>query len=331
MRYRGYIERIVSEEGAEGKRALGRFSTPEERAPVIVTTSRLLSTGVDVPTCKNIVLARPVGSLVEFKQIIGRGSRLYEPEKTWFTIIDYAGAIKLFFDPHFDGDPELVEVEPLVPQPQPQPQVQQPLPGSQAQPGEGEPQPGSSVIAEQELPVLPTDAPGSSGSLIVIVKESGDGYPQEQSAETPDSLPPTLPVPPANIEPSPGEGSQQARAETTDEPAVPLPVEVQPPAPGNGLVVAQPGSGGSRIGEPVPPPVAIPPLVVKQTRSGRTIQVIGEYVYDLAPDGKTLILHTSYREYTAAALKGDAYAQPACRARLPRACRLLQPLQAGGV
>jgi len=119
-RYKGYIERIVSEEGIEGKRALGRFSTPDERMPVIVTTSRLLTTGVDVPTCKNIVLARPVGSLVEFKQIIGRGSRLYEPEKTWFTIIDYAGAIKLFFDPNFDGDPELVEIEPLVAQPQPQ-------------------------------------------------------------------------------------------------------------------------------------------------------------------------------------------------------------------
>ena len=81
-----------------------------------MTTSRLLSTGVDVPTCQNIVLARPVGSLVEFKQIIGRGSRLYEPDKTWFTIRDYAGAIKRFFDPNFDGDPELVEVEPLVPQ-----------------------------------------------------------------------------------------------------------------------------------------------------------------------------------------------------------------------
>ena len=115
-RYHGYIERIVSDEGTDGKRALGRFSTPAERTPVIVTTSRLLSTGVDVPTCQNIVLARPVGSLVEFKQIIGRGSRLYEPDKTWFTIIDYAGAIKLFFDPNFDGDPELVEVEPLIPQ-----------------------------------------------------------------------------------------------------------------------------------------------------------------------------------------------------------------------
>lgn len=300
MRYRGYIERIVSEEGAEGKRALGRFSTPEERAPVIVTTSRLLSTGVDIPTCKNIVLARPVGSLVEFKQIIGRGSRLYEPEKTWFTLIDYAGAIKLFFDPNFDGDPELVEVEPLVPQPQ----LQRPLPASQVQPGEGATQPGSGVISEQEMPVLPTDVPGIPGSL--IVKESGDGYPPEQPTDTPGPLPPTLPVPPTNIEPTPGKGSQQAGAETTDEPTLPPPVEAQPPAPDDGLVVAQPGSGGSKIEEPVPPvlpPVATPPLVVKQTRSGRTIQVIGEYVYDLAPDGKTLIPHASYREYTAATLK----------------------------
>src|SRR5438132_6715235 len=117
MRYAGYIERIVSEEGTEGKRALGRFSTPEERTPVIVTTSRLLSTGIDVPTCKNIVLARPVGSFVEFKQIIGRGTRLHEPDKTWFTILDYAGATRHFFDPDFDGYPEMVEVEPLIPRP----------------------------------------------------------------------------------------------------------------------------------------------------------------------------------------------------------------------
>src|SRR5204863_5284808 len=95
-RFHGYIERIVSDEGTDGKRALGRFSTPEEPTPVIVTTSKLLSTGVDIPTCQNIVLARPVGSLVEFKQIIGRGSRLFEPDKTWFTIVDYARAIKLF-------------------------------------------------------------------------------------------------------------------------------------------------------------------------------------------------------------------------------------------
>src|SRR5205823_8321115 len=118
-------------------------------------------------------------------------------------------------------------------------QLQQPLAGSQVQPGEGTIQPGG-VKAEQETPVFPTDVPGSSGSL--IVKESGDDYPQEQPTETPGPLPPTLAVPPANIEPAPGDGSQQARAETTDEPTAPPPVEAQPPAPGNGLVVAQAGS-----------------------------------------------------------------------------------------
>src|SRR5260370_9136505 len=103
---------MVSDEGAEGKRALGRFSTPDERTPVIVTTSRLLSTGVDIPPCKNIVLARPVGSLVEFKQIIGRGSRLYDPEETWFTIIDYPAPHNLSFGPNFDCSTHLHEGEP---------------------------------------------------------------------------------------------------------------------------------------------------------------------------------------------------------------------------
>ena len=109
-----YIVRIVSDEGPEGKRALGNFTTPDETFPVIVTTSKLLGTGVDVPTCKNIVLARPIGSIVEFKQIIGRGTRLFELKKRWFTILDYAGTIKHFFDPDFDGDPELAEKETLV-------------------------------------------------------------------------------------------------------------------------------------------------------------------------------------------------------------------------
>src|SRR5205807_8995884 len=93
---------------------------PDEKFPVVVTTSKLLSSGVDVPTCQNIVLARPVGSIVEFKQVIGRGTRLFEPQKRWFTILDYAGTIKHFFDADFDGDPELVEKEPLLPEPKPQ-------------------------------------------------------------------------------------------------------------------------------------------------------------------------------------------------------------------
>ena len=85
---------------------------------MVVTTSRLLSTGVDVETCKNVVIARPVGSFVEFKQILGRGTRLREPLKTWFTLIDYAGSIQHFFDPKFDGEPAAVRVEVLKPQPQ---------------------------------------------------------------------------------------------------------------------------------------------------------------------------------------------------------------------
>ncbi len=111
----GDIVRIVDDDGPEGKRALNNFCTIRERQPVLVTTSRLLTTGVDAPTCRNIVLARGVGSLVEFKQIIGRGTRLSEPEKTWFTIIYYAGAIKHFSDPTFDGDPISVQREYLIP------------------------------------------------------------------------------------------------------------------------------------------------------------------------------------------------------------------------
>ena len=107
-----YVVRIVSAEGKIGIRHLGRFQDPEQPLPVIVTTSKLLSTGVDVPTCRNIVLFKPINSIVEFKQIIGRGTRLFVDEgKFWFTILDYVGATRLFFDPDFDGIPELTAEE----------------------------------------------------------------------------------------------------------------------------------------------------------------------------------------------------------------------------
>ncbi|GCE12483.1 DEAD/DEAH box helicase family protein [Tengunoibacter tsumagoiensis] len=107
----GDIVRIVNDDGAEGKRDLDAFCSIEKRQPVIVTTSQLLSTGIDVPTCRTIVFARGVGSMVEFKQIIGRGTRLVEETKRWFTILDYAGAIKHFFDPDFDGEPTSIQTE----------------------------------------------------------------------------------------------------------------------------------------------------------------------------------------------------------------------------
>jgi type I restriction enzyme, R subunit len=111
-RFPHYTARIVSDEGDVGREHLDDFTDPEKETPVIVTTSRLLSTGVDIPTCRNIVLFRPIGSMVDFKQIIGRGTRLYpDADKLSFHIIDYTGATALFTDPDFDGVPEFVTDE----------------------------------------------------------------------------------------------------------------------------------------------------------------------------------------------------------------------------
>src|SRR5258708_18473665 len=78
--------------------------------PVIVTTSQMLTTGVDVPTCRNVAIVRNIGSMTEFKQIIGRGTRVRDDYgKLYFNIIDYTGAAtRLFADPEFDGDPVCV-------------------------------------------------------------------------------------------------------------------------------------------------------------------------------------------------------------------------------
>lgn len=101
-----YVERVVSEEGSVGRGHLDNFQDPEKETPVILTTSQMLTTGVDAPTCRNVVLFRAINSMTDFKQIIGRGTRVSEEHnKYWFTIIDYVGATQLFYDPAFDGDP----------------------------------------------------------------------------------------------------------------------------------------------------------------------------------------------------------------------------------
>jgi type I restriction enzyme R subunit len=107
-----YVVRIVSAEGDVGTEHLGSFADVESDTPVIATTSKLLSTGVDLPTVKNIVLFKPIGSMVEFKQIIGRGTRLYpDDDKLSFDILDYSGATALFEDRAFDGPPERIDEE----------------------------------------------------------------------------------------------------------------------------------------------------------------------------------------------------------------------------
>src|SRR5204863_736492 len=100
-----YIMRITGDD-AEGCFKIGNFIDPEAKYPVIVTTSRLLSTGVDAQTCCLIVLEREVQSMTEFKQIVGRGTRVHEDtRKFYFTLIDFRGASGHFADPDFDGEP----------------------------------------------------------------------------------------------------------------------------------------------------------------------------------------------------------------------------------
>ncbi len=108
-----YVCRVTADEGDIGAGHRSRFQDPENPTPVVLTSSQLLTTGLDAPTCKNVVLARVVGSMSEFKQIIGRGTRVRDEHgKLWFNIIDYTGsATRLFADPAFDGEPAQVTQE----------------------------------------------------------------------------------------------------------------------------------------------------------------------------------------------------------------------------
>jgi type I restriction enzyme R subunit len=113
---RRYVMRITGDD-KDGKAQLSNFIDNDEPFPVIVTTSRLLSTGVDAKTCKLIVLDQTINSMTQFKQIIGRGTRLREDyQKLYFTIMDFKGATRLFADKEFDGEPVVI-YEPKPDQP----------------------------------------------------------------------------------------------------------------------------------------------------------------------------------------------------------------------
>lgn len=104
-----YVMQITGD-NEEGKRELDNFINPSETYPVIATTSKLMTTGVDAQTCKLIVLDSNIGSMTEFKQIIGRGTRINEEfGKTYFTIMDFRNVTNHFADPQFDGDPVMVK------------------------------------------------------------------------------------------------------------------------------------------------------------------------------------------------------------------------------
>ena len=111
-----YCVRVTANDGARGEQFLREFQDNEKTIPTILTTSQKLSTGVDARNIRNIVLMRPVNSMIEFKQIIGRGTRLFDG-KEYFTVLDFVDAYHHFADPEWDGEPieEVVETEPKDP------------------------------------------------------------------------------------------------------------------------------------------------------------------------------------------------------------------------
>ena len=113
-----YCARVTANDGDEGERLLREFQDNEKTLPTILTTSQKLSTGVDARNIRNIVLLRPVNSMIEFKQIVGRGTRLFDG-KEFFTIYDYVDAYKHFSDPEWDGEP--IGEEPKEPKEYPTP------------------------------------------------------------------------------------------------------------------------------------------------------------------------------------------------------------------
>jgi type I restriction enzyme R subunit len=129
-----YCVRVTAEDGALGDQWLRTFQDNEKTIPTVLTTSQKLSTGVDARNVRNIVLMRPVGTMIEFKQIIGRGTRLFDG-KDYFTIYDFVKAYEHFNDPEWDGEP----IEPETAKPPKQPGCEEPETPYAAEPGSPRP------------------------------------------------------------------------------------------------------------------------------------------------------------------------------------------------
>jgi type I restriction enzyme R subunit len=129
-----YCVRVTANDGAIGDQHLRTFQDNEKTIPTILTTSQKLSTGVDARNVRNIVLMRPVNSMIEFKQIIGRGTRLFDG-KDYFTIYDFVRAYEHFNDPEWDGEP----VEPVPPRPRGGDEGERPTPTGEEE-GDGPPE-----------------------------------------------------------------------------------------------------------------------------------------------------------------------------------------------
>jgi type I restriction enzyme R subunit len=129
-----YCVRVTANDGAIGDTHLSHFKDNDKTIPTILTTSQKLTTGVDARNVRNIVLMRPINSMIEFKQIIGRGTRLFEG-KHYFTIIDFVNAYHMFNDADWDGEP--IEPEPVVKRPPREPKEGEEKEGGGEDDGEG--------------------------------------------------------------------------------------------------------------------------------------------------------------------------------------------------
>ena len=148
-----YCVRVTSDEGKIGRELLEKFQDNDKDIPTIITSSQMLTTGVDARNVRNVVLDRTVASMVEFKQIVGRGTRVFDG-KDYFTIIDFRGATNKFYDKDWDGEPEAPEPagtgEPKPPPYSPQPPGEGPLP----EPGESKPKLKVKLGKHRELKVI---------------------------------------------------------------------------------------------------------------------------------------------------------------------------------
>lgn len=171
-----YVMRITGDD-PDGCAQVGNFIDPEAKYPVVVTTSRLLSTGVDAQTCRLIVLEREVGSMTEFKQIVGRGTRVHEDTKKYFfTLLDFRKATNHFADPDFDGEPVQI-YEPRAGDPVTPPE-DVPPPVDEEDPIPQEPGKEEEILSYPGPPQIPTPAVGEGprkyyihGDPVTIVAE----------------------------------------------------------------------------------------------------------------------------------------------------------------
>ena len=133
-----YCVRVTSDEGKIGRELLEKFQDNDKDIPTIITSSQMLTTGVDARNVRNVVLDRTVGSMVEFKQIVGRGTRVFDG-KDYFTIVDFRGASNKFYDKDWDGEPEAPEPG-GIDEPTPPPYTPEPPGGTDGpEPDPGEP------------------------------------------------------------------------------------------------------------------------------------------------------------------------------------------------